>query len=170
MLLATFACNGFLLPSQGPIVRAGQQRTAIVLMAEAKAMSMKELKAELDALGVAWKGVCFEKEDLVRALEEARAAPNPAPTAPSPPPPPSSPPPSADERFGGFGSAVAQAEAEAAEVNAMSIDEIKKELAELGAEIASEDKAELVSELLNARAFNRPMFDTTQFGNQGTQW
>ena len=139
-------------------------------MEEPKAMSMKELKAELDALGVVWKGVCLEKEDLVRALQEARAAPpSPPPPAPAPPPPPPSMPPT-EERFGGFGSAVAQAEAEAAEVNAMSIDEIKKELAELGVEIESEDKAKLVSELLNARAFNRPMFDTTQFGNQGTVW
>ena len=52
----------------------------------------------------------------------------------------------------------------------MSVDAIKAELAELGVEPTSDDKAALVSELLNARAFNRPMFDTTQFGNQGTNW
>ena len=65
---------------------------------------------------------------------------------------------------------MAQAEAEAAEVNAMSIDAIRQELSELGVDVASQDKAALVSELLNARAFNRPMFDTQAFGEQGTQW
>ena len=69
---------------------------------------------------------------------------------------------------------VEQAEAEAAEVNAMSIEEIKAELAELGADgsAAGDDKAKLVSELLNARAFARPMFDTSQLGGLGgeTKW
>ena len=65
--------------------------------------------------------------------------------------------------------------AEAAEVSAMSIDDIKQELTELGVEFAADsDKAKLVSELLNARAFNRPMFDSSefssQFGSGRTQW
>ena len=72
---------------------------------------------------------------------------------------------------GGFGSAVAQAEAEAAEVNAMSADAIKAELAELGVDAAGgDDKTRLVSELLNARAFARPQFDSSAFGQKGTQW
>lgn len=142
-------------------------------------MKMKDLKAELDDLGVAWRGVCFEKEDLVRALEDARA--NPPSPAPAPAPPevevytssgaPAGSDSSSSDRFGGFGSAMAQAEAEAAEVNAMPVDAIKAELDQLNASYgADDDKAKLVSELLNARAFNRPMFDTSQFGNQGTQW
>ena len=42
-------------------------------------MPLKSLKAELDQLGVVWRGVCFEKTELVTALEVARAAPPPAP-------------------------------------------------------------------------------------------
>jgi len=133
-------------------------------------MRVKELKAELDALGASWRGVCFEKEDLVRALEQARAAPPPPPPppAPQPPPPMPPPPPAPPASSGGFG-AVAAAEAEAAEVNSMSVDEIKEELASLGADgaDAGDDKAKLVAELLNARAFSRPQFDTSQFGNFG---
>ena len=140
-----------------------------------QSMKMKDLKAELDSLGVTWRGVCFEKDDLVRALEAARANPPPVP-APTPAPPPpevytsTGAPAAGDSRFGGFGSAMEQAEAEAAEVNAMSVDEIKAELDGFGVDYSSagEDKAKLVSELLNARAFNRSMFDTGAFG--GTQW
>ena len=36
-------------------------------------LKLKEIKAELDELGVTWRGVCFEREDLVRALLDARA-------------------------------------------------------------------------------------------------
>ena len=138
-------------------------------------MRVKDLKAELDRLGVAWRGVCFEKEDLVRSLEEARLAPPPPapspppPSPPPPPPPPAWPPANVGGRLGGFGDAVAQAEAEAAEVNAMSVEAIEAELAELGvdASAAAGDKAKLVGELLNARAFNRPQFDTSQFEGFG---
>lgn len=131
-----------------------------------KGMRVKELKAELDALGITWRGICTEKEDLVRLLEEARLA---QPSSAPPPPSPSAPTEQATDR-GGF-SAEAQAEAEAEEVNAMSIDEIKKELTELGVEIAADsDKAKLVGDLLDARAFNRPQFDTSQFGRGSTQW
>ena len=34
--------------------------------------------------GVAWKGVCFEREDLVQSLEAARARPAPAEAAAEP--------------------------------------------------------------------------------------
>ena len=50
--------------------------------AEPSSMKMKELKAELDEKGVTWRGVAFEKDELVRLLEDARTRP------PSPPPPP----------------------------------------------------------------------------------
>ena len=40
-------------------------------------MRMAGLKAELDERGVAWRGVCFDKETLAAALEEARRAPPP---------------------------------------------------------------------------------------------
>lgn len=36
-------------------------------------LRIKELKAELDALGVSWRGTCFEKEELVAKLTEARS-------------------------------------------------------------------------------------------------
>ena len=68
---------------------------------------------------------------------------------------------------------VAQAEADAAAVSAMSVEAIKAELAELGVDFAAfaDDKDRLVGELLNARAFARPQFDTSQlgdlFGNAG---
>ena len=54
---------------------------ARAMLAEPGAMKLKEIKAELDDLGVAWKGVCFEREDLVKALEAARARPAPAEAA-----------------------------------------------------------------------------------------
>ena len=56
-------------------------------------MRVKALKEELDERGVQWKGVAFEKEELVRLLEEARTRP-PAPPPASPPPTPATPPPS----------------------------------------------------------------------------
>merc|ERR1719424_2523977 len=56
-------------------------------------MRLKELKAELDERGVPWRGVAFEKDELVRLLDEARLAPPSPPMPPSPAP--SSPPPPA---------------------------------------------------------------------------
>ena len=54
-------------------------RVAVATMvAEPAAMKLKEIKAELDVLGVAWKGVCFERDDLVQSLVTARAR-GPAP-------------------------------------------------------------------------------------------
>ena len=43
------------------------------MVAEPAAMKLKEIKAELDELGVVWKGVYFERDDLARALMTARA-------------------------------------------------------------------------------------------------
>ena len=52
------------------------------MVAEPAAMKLKEIKAELDELGVAWKGVYFERDDLARALMTARArGPAPAKSA-----------------------------------------------------------------------------------------
>ena len=61
---------------------------------DAASMRGKALKAELDGLGVAWKGIAFEKEELVKMVEDARANPQPPPPAPPPPrpPPPPAPP------------------------------------------------------------------------------
>ena len=52
-------------------------------MAEPAAMKLKQIKAELDALGVAWKGVYFERDDLTHALMTARAR-GPAPVRSAP--------------------------------------------------------------------------------------
>ena len=48
----------------------------------------------------------------------------------------------------------------------MSVQAIQAELADLGVDSGpfGDDKTKLVSELLNARAFSRPMFDTSSFG------
>ena len=176
MLATALSHHAFVLPHAQPQLRCGAFMCDVP--PPASSMRVKDLKAELDALGVTWRGICFEKEDLVDALEKARVSPPPAPPPPSTPSPP--PPPAATQdpqsRFGGFGDAVAQAEAEAAEVNAMSVEEIKAELSALDVDYstAGDDKAKLVSELLNARAFARPMFDTeafqAEFGNKNTQW
>ena len=57
-------------------------RVAVAMVAEPAAMKLKEIKAELDELGVAWKGVYFERDDLARALMTARArGPAPAKSA-----------------------------------------------------------------------------------------
>ena len=62
-----------------------------------ESMRVKELKAELDDRGVAWRGVCIEQEDLVNAVTAARADSSPAP----PPPAPASPPPEVEVMQGG---------------------------------------------------------------------
>ena len=57
-------------------------RVAVAMVAEPAVMKLKEIKAELDELGVAWKGVYFERDDLARALMTARArGPAPAKSA-----------------------------------------------------------------------------------------
>ena len=118
--------------------------------------------------------MCVEKQDLVKAVEAARAAPA-TPSDPVPPPP--SPPPEVEvevmsqDRADAFASSVlAEAEREAAAVNAMSEDEIVAELSALGVEAEEMNKSKLVAALLEARASQRPMFDTSQFGQRGTQW
>ena len=139
-----------------------------------ESMRVKELQAELDERGVSWRGMCVEKQDLVKAVKAARAAPA-TPSAPVPPPP--SPPPEVEvevmsqDRADAFASSVlAEAEREAAAVNAMSEDEIVAELSALGVEAEEVNKSKLVAALLEARASQRPMFDTSQFGQRGTQW
>ena len=49
----------------------------------------------------------------------------------------------------------------------MSVEAIKAELTTLGIDTSSfgDDKQRLIGELLNARAFLRPQFDTSQFGD-----
>jgi hypothetical protein len=49
-------------------------RVAVAMAAEPAAMKLKEIKAELDVLGVAWKGVHFERDELAHALMTARGA------------------------------------------------------------------------------------------------
>ena len=58
---------------------------------DAASMRVKELKEELDRLGVAWKGIASEKDHLVKMVEDARASP-PRPPPPSRPPPAAAPP------------------------------------------------------------------------------
>lgn len=45
----------------------------------ADTLSVKDLKAALDELGVTWRGVAFDKEELSRLLVEARNRPPPPP-------------------------------------------------------------------------------------------
>jgi hypothetical protein len=96
-------------------------------VADVASMRASALKAELDERGVAWRGVAFEKAELVRLLEEACLAPPsaPPPPAPSPPPPAPSPPPTASAP------PAADDAAERAAVAAMKVSEIKSELAQL---------------------------------------
>jgi hypothetical protein len=189
MLLSLLAVRGYQLPLRLPATHA-PRHAAIAAMCGLPApdtMKASALKAELDGLGVAWRGVCFEKDDLVNALVDARASPaSPAPswadvledasaTATPPPPPPPSPPPSPSvpptSRSDAFANSVlAEAQREADEVNAMSEELIKAELKSLGVVPPAAEKAELVAALLNARANSTPMFDTSQFGDKGTQW
>ena len=97
------AVNGYTLP---PLhVWSGYKLSPhdrIVLCADAEAvkapadMRVKELKEELDNRGVSWRGVAFEKAELVNLLEDARNAP-PAPP-PSPEPEPAAAEPTAAEQ------------------------------------------------------------------------
>jgi len=56
--------------------RLGRARASVLREApELRApmeMRVKDLQEELTARGVAWRGVCFEKDELARALEAAR--------------------------------------------------------------------------------------------------
>ena len=178
LLLSLLAVRGYQLPLRLPATHA-PRRAATAAMCDLPApdtMKASALKAELDSLGVAWRGVCFEKDDLVNALVDARASPAPSwadvlvdASATAPPPPPPPPPPSS--RSDAFANSVlAEAQREADEVNAMSEELIKAELKSLGVVPPAAEKPELVAALLNARANSTPMFDTSQFGDKGTQW
>lgn len=178
LLLSLLAVRGYQLPLRLP-AHAPPPRAATAAMCDLPApdtMKASELKVELDALGVAWRGVCFEKDDLINALVDARASPatssadvrvDESATAPPAPPPPVP----ATSRSDDFANDVlAEAQREADEVNAMSEEAVKAELKSLGVVPPAGEKAELVAALLNARAESQPMFDTSQFGNKGTQW
>ena len=60
--------------------------------ASVSAMRVKQIKAELDSLGVAHRDA-VEKVDLVERLVQARLNPPAASVAPTAPPPPAAPPP-----------------------------------------------------------------------------
>ena len=66
-----------------PAVRAA----VVAMVAEPAAMKLKEIKVELDGLGVAWKGVYFERDDLSHALMTARGLGHLADAAPAAEPP-----------------------------------------------------------------------------------
>jgi len=179
MLLSLLAVRGYQLPLRLPATCPCRASTAAMCDLPAPdTMRPSALKAELDGLGVAWRGVCFEKGDLVNALVDARGSPAPSwadvlvdasATAPLPPPtPPSAPPTSRSDAFAN--SVLADAQREADEVNGMSEELIKAELKSLGVVPPAGEKGELVAALLNARADSVPMFDTSQFGEKGTQW
>ena len=184
MLLSLLAVRGYQLPLRLPATHAPRRATTAAMcdLPAPGTMKASALKAELDGLGVAWRGVCFEKEDLVNALVDARASPAPSwadvlvdasATAPPPSPPPPSPSPAVPptSRSDAFANSVlADAQREADEVNAMSEELIKAELKSLGVVPPAAEKEELVAALLNARANSTPMFDTSQFGDKGTQW
>ena len=133
----------------------GAQRPAVVRMSaaeltQASSMRVKALKEELDERGVAWRGVAFEKDELVRLLEDARANPAPPSTAPSTPPPspaapaPSPPPPAAD--------ASKLEEADRTEIGAMKVSAIKQELSDLRQPTSGLfEKSEYVEALVAAR-------------------
>ena len=57
-----------------------QPRTRVLEPAVSKAADCTAFEPP----GVAWKGVCFEREDLVQSLEAARARPAPAQAAAEP--------------------------------------------------------------------------------------
>ena len=104
MIVAALA-PALLVPLTGGL-RASARTRGGAIRAELPAidsMKLKEIKAELDERGVTWKGVCFEKEDLQRALETARSQPPSPPAAEEPEapaaaaaPPPPPPPPAAE--------------------------------------------------------------------------
>lgn len=80
-------------------------------------LRVKELKAELDALGVEWRGIMFDKETLQAAVEVARAAPRSTPA-----PDPGASQPDATEDSSDSASSAA-ASAATADTNARSIED-----------------------------------------------
>jgi hypothetical protein len=121
-------------------------------------LRVKELKAELDERGVKWRGTAFEKDELVRLLEEARQAPPSPPTpAPSPPPPTQSytSPPSAP-------SSNEVSVLDRMDVERMKVGSIKAELAELGVPTTGLlEKPDFVEALLKARLAKRAQGEQT---------
>ena len=115
-------------------------------------MRLSELKAELDLLNVVWRGVCFEKAELVNALVNARANP-PPPSAPPPPSPPPSSSPAAAGAAPATAESVAESEAAVVEaVSAMKLRDIKAELARRGVpSVGFLEKPEFVHALIAAR-------------------
>ena len=84
-------------------------------------MRLAAVKAELDERGVEWRGVCFEKEQLVAKLIEARASPL-APD-PDPPAPPQCPAPAADVAEASPSGAAADVSARTEAVDTAAYDE-----------------------------------------------
>ena len=84
LMLLNAAALSFVLhpPFSSPVLHPARV-AAPAMVAEPGSMKLKEIKAELDALGVAWKGVYFERDDLTHALMTARAR-GPAPVRSAP--------------------------------------------------------------------------------------
>lgn len=77
MLTLLFCPTSFILrPPSLVAAHARHHPAAMCVQPEPAAVAdlkLKEIKVELDELGVTWRGVCFEREDLVQALLDARA-------------------------------------------------------------------------------------------------
>ena len=98
---------------------------APAMVAEPAAMKLKEIKVELDGLGVAWKGVYFERDDLSHALMNARGLGHLADAAPA------AEPPAAAAASGAAASGAALDVQENAE-EAVPLEEMKAELDYMG--------------------------------------
>ena len=98
---------------------------AVAMVAEPAAMKLKEIKVELDGLGVAWKGVYFERDDLSHALMNARGLGHLADAAPA------AEPPAAAAASGAAASGAALDVQENAE-EAVPLEEMKAELDYMG--------------------------------------
>ena len=71
------------LVALGSSALPGRGRPAGLLLGLERAASNAAHSTTFDHPGVAWKGVCFERDDLVQSLEAARARPAPAEPAPA---------------------------------------------------------------------------------------
>lgn len=79
-MMAALASASYMLPLQ-PMARTVGHGDLSMCEQPVQAMRLKDIKGELDTFGVAWRGVAFEKEELVRLLIDARQAPPAAPSA-----------------------------------------------------------------------------------------
>ena len=131
VIVATLACaHAYTLPLR-PLPRCRK----IVLEAEAaelplpETMRVKALQAELDERGVAWRGVAFEKVELVSLLSDARTRPA-APAEPAaetvPEPEPSASSPSAEDDAAAYDESYASALADSMK---LKVKELRTELA-----------------------------------------